>query len=120
MGVIDRLCALAAYCFVLEDKLLVAICTFPSTVTLLNGRAVTKRAVDDSVDRCLVSVHLRPVPYIPVSNRAVIWAEFRGCSTADTPVDVADFHCDLVVGRECSPLFRVVIDDRSVAIVLFP
>ena len=44
MGVIDRLCALAAYCFVLEDKLLVAICTFPSTVTLLNGRAITKWA----------------------------------------------------------------------------
>ena len=69
---------------------------------------------------CLVSVHHRPVPYIPVSNRAVIWAEFCGCSTADTPVDVADFHCDLVVGCECSPLFRVVIDDRSVGIVLFP
>ena len=118
MGVIDRLCALAAYCFVLEENLLVAICTFPSTVTLLNNRAVN----DDSVDRCLVSVHHRPVPYInPVSNRAVIWAEFRGrCSTADTPVDVADIHCDLVAGCECSPLFRAVIDDRPVAIMLFP
>ena len=82
MGVIDRLCALAAYCFVLEDNLLVAICTFPSTVTLLNNRAVN----DDSCDHCLISVHHCPVPYInPVSNRAVIWAEFCGrCSTADT------------------------------------
>ena len=113
MGVIDRLCALAGW-RMWPFAPFPPPSRFSMVMPLLNGQ------LDDSVDRCLVSVHLRPVPYIPVSNRVVIWAEFRGCSTADTPVDVADFHCDLVVGCECSPLFRVVIDDRSVAIVLFP
>ena len=52
-----------------------------------------------------------------------------GCCTAGVPVNVADIHCDLVVGCEWSPLFCVVVDDHPVVtlhwhmmsvIVLFP
>ena len=41
-----------------------------------------------------------------------------GCCTAGVPVNVADIHCDLVVGCEWSPLFCVAVDDHPVVTAL--